>query len=70
MRAASSVHFLSRDLIFIFKPFKLKTEGHNSVTRKGLDFVMKATGVSVPFHHAEDNPLFAVELIVRRTQSH
>ena len=70
MSAASSLHFLNRDVIFIFKLFKLKTEGDNSVARKGLYFVMKAGGVSVALYGAEDYPLFAVKLIVRGSHSH
>ena len=66
----SSAHFLIRDLIFIFKPLKLKTEGDNNVARKGLYFVMKAGGVSVALYSAEDYPLFAVKLIVRGSHSH
>ena len=70
MSVASSVHFLNRDVIFIFKLFKLKTEGDNSVARKGLYFVMKAGGVSIALYGAEDYPLFAVKLIVWGAQPH
>jgi predicted RNA binding protein YcfA (HicA-like mRNA interferase family) len=70
MSVASSVHFLNRDVIFIFKLFKLKTEGHNSVARKGLHFVMKAGDVSVALYGADDCPLFTVKLIVRGAQPH
>ena len=62
MSAASSLHFLSRDVIFIFKRLKLKTEGYNSVTRKRLHFVMKAGGVSIALYGAEDYPLFPSNL--------
>ena len=70
MSAASSVHFLSRDVIFIFKLLKLKTEGDDSPPRKGLHFVMKAGGVSIALYGAEDYPLFAVKLIVWGAQPH
>jgi len=68
--APSSAHFLSRDVIFIFKPFKLKTKGHYSEPAKGLYFIMKALLVSVAFDIPDNNALFAVEHIVRRSEAH
>ena len=64
MSVASSVHFLNRDVIFIFKLFKLKTEGDNSVARKGLYFVMKALLIGVAFHVPDNDALVPVERIV------
>ena len=66
----SSAQVLIRDLIFIFKPLQLKAEGYNSVARKRLYFVMKATDVSVALYGAEDYALFPVKLIVGGTQPH
>ncbi len=62
--APSSAHFLIRDFIFIFKLFQLKTEGYNSVPRKGLHFIMKALSVSVAFHMPDNYALMPVEHIV------
>ena len=68
--APSSAHFLIRDVIFIFKPFKLKTKGHYSEPAKGLYFIMKALPIGVPFDIPDNNALFAVEHIVRRSEAH
>ena len=62
--APSSAHFLSRDVIFIFKLLQLKTEGYNSVPRKGLYFIMKALLVSVAFDIPDNYALVAVEHII------
>lgn len=60
----SSAQFLSRDVIFIFKPLQLKTKGYDSVPRKGLYFIMKALSVSVTFHIPDNYALMSVERIV------
>jgi len=64
MSTPSSAHFLIRDFIFIFKLFQLKTEGYNSVARKGLYFVMKALLVSVAFDIPDNYALMPVERII------
>ena len=66
----SSAQVLIRDVIFIFKPFKLKTKGHYSEPAKGLYFIMKALFVSVAFDIPDNYALFAVEHIVRRTEAY
>ena len=62
--APSSAHCLSRDVIFIFKLFKLKAKGYDSVPGKGLYFIMKALPVSVTFHIPDNYALMSVERIV------
>ena len=62
--APSSAHCLSRDVIFIFKLFQLKTDGYNSVPRKGLYFIMKALLVSVAFDIPDNYALLPVERII------
>ena len=68
--AASSAQFLIRDLIFIFKPFKLKTEGNDGPPTKGLDFIVKPCCVGIALHGPDNYALFAVELIVRCYHPH
>ncbi len=62
---ASVPIFLSRDVIFIFKLFKLKAEGYDSVPGKGLYFIMKALPIGVAFHVPENYALMSVKVIVR-----
>ena len=62
--APSSAHCLSRDVIFIFKLLQLKTEGYNSMPRKGLYFIMKALLVSVAFDIPDNYALMPVKIIV------
>jgi len=66
----SSAQFLSRDVIFVFKPLDLKAEGYNSVPAKGLYFIMKALSISAAFDKPDDYALFAVEHIVGRFEAH
>lgn len=67
----SSTQLLIRDVIFILKLFQLKAECYNSVPRKGLHFIVKASLVSVAFHAADNYPLLPVELLVLRcSQTH
>ena len=68
--APSSAQFLNRDVIFIFKPFQLKAQGHYSEPAKGLYFIMKALSIDVAFDIPDNYALFAVEHIVRRTEAH
>ena len=65
MSAASSLHFLNRDVIFIFKLFQLEAEGYDSVPCKGLHFIMKALFVSVAFDVPDNYALLSVKVIVR-----
>ena len=64
----SSAHVLNRDVIFIFKFFKLKAKGDDNVPIKGLDFIMKAGGIGIAVHEPDNYALFAVELIVGGTE--
>ena len=66
----SSAQFLSRDVIFIFKPIDLKAEGYNCVPAKGLYFIMKALSISVTFDKPDNYALFAVEHIVGRVEAY
>ena len=66
----SSAQFLSRDVIFVFKPLDLKAEGYNSVPAKGLHFIMKALSIRVAFDRPDNYALFAVEHIVGRFEAH
>ena len=59
----SSAQLLNRDVIFIFKLFKLKAKGDDNVPIKGLDFIMKAGGIGIAVHEPDNYALFAVELI-------
>jgi hypothetical protein len=70
IRMPSSAQFLSRDVIFIFKPIDLKAEGYNCVAAKGLYFIMKALSISVAFDKPDNYALFAVEHIVGRIEAH
>ena len=66
----SSAQFLSRDVIFIFKLFKLKAKGDDNVPIKGLDFIMKAGGIGIAVHEPDNYALFAVELSAGGTEAH
>ena len=66
----SSAQFLSRDVIFIFKPLNLKTKSYNSVAAKGLYFIMKALSINAAFDKPDNYALFAVEPIVGRIEAH
>jgi hypothetical protein len=66
----SSAQFLSRDVIFIFKPQKLKTKSYKGPPAKGLHFIMKALNIGLAFHAADNYALFAVELVVGRIEAH
>ncbi len=66
----SSAQFLNRDVIFIFKALNLKAEGYNSVSAKGLYFIMKAFPINAAFDKPDDYALFAVEHIVGRIEAH
>ena len=60
----SSAQVLIRDLIFIFKLLQLKTEGYDSVPRKGLYFIMKALFIGVAFDIPDNYALMPVERII------
>jgi hypothetical protein len=68
--APSSAHFLSRDVIFVFKLYNLKAEGYNCVPAKGLYFIMKALLINTAFDKPDDYALFAVELIAGGAEAH
>ena len=70
IRMPSSAQFLSRDVIFIFKPIDLKAESYNCVSAKGLYFIMKALYIGVAFDKPDNYALFAVEHIVGRIEAH
>tara|TARA_R110000824_G_scaffold102639_4_gene244144 strand:+ start:244 stop:438 length:195 start_codon:yes stop_codon:yes gene_type:complete len=54
---ASSAQFLIRDVIFILKRLKLKTESYNNVPIERLDFIVKSLFVGVALHGADNYAL-------------